>query len=67
MGGSVVRDPFMENMKELIEDWDLVDIKPIRDIFTWSNKKKWKGAHYNQVGSILSLEKYFSWESTNEI
>jgi hypothetical protein len=30
-------------MEELINDWDLVDIKSIRGIFTWTNKIIRKG------------------------
>jgi hypothetical protein len=36
-GGSMVRDPLREKVEELIEDWDLIDIKPIRGKYTWSN------------------------------
>ena len=38
-GGSKVRDPFSENLVDLISDWDLQDIKPIKGHYTWNNRR----------------------------
>eukprot|EP00253_Pinus_taeda_P022851 PITA_22851 len=38
-GGSIVRDPAREWVEDLMQDWDLLDIKPIKGTFTWSNKR----------------------------
>jgi hypothetical protein len=38
-GGSFVKDPFRENMEDLLSTWDLVDIKPIKGLCTCSNKR----------------------------
>jgi hypothetical protein len=38
-GGSPVRDPAREWVEDLIMDWDLEDIKPVRGKYTWSNKR----------------------------
>ena len=38
-GGSPVRDPVREWVEDIILGWDLIDIKPVKGKFTWSNKK----------------------------
>jgi hypothetical protein len=38
-GGSIVRSPAREWVEDLIQDWDLLDIKPSNGKCTWSNKK----------------------------
>jgi hypothetical protein len=38
-GGSVVRDPFKEKLEDLINGWELVDVKPTKGKFTWSIKR----------------------------
>lgn len=38
-GGTVVRDPAREWVEELIQDWDLMDVKPSKGNFTWTNKR----------------------------
>lgn len=38
-GGSVVRDPAREWAEDLIQDWDLLEIKPIFGKYTWTNKR----------------------------
>lgn len=38
-GGSVVRYPARECTEDLMQDWDLLDIKPIFGKYTWSNKR----------------------------
>jgi hypothetical protein len=38
-GGSTIKDPFREKMEDLIVEWDMVDIKPKKGKFTWSNKR----------------------------
>lgn len=37
--GSVVRDPTREWAEDLLQDWDLLDIKPSSSKFSWSNKR----------------------------
>jgi endonuclease/exonuclease/phosphatase family metal-dependent hydrolase len=38
-GGSIVRDLAREWAEDLMQDWDLLDIKPSTGKFTWSNKR----------------------------
>eukprot|EP00253_Pinus_taeda_P006650 PITA_06650 len=38
-GGSIVRDSATEWVEDLLQDWDLLDIKPVSGMFTWSNKR----------------------------
>lgn len=38
-GDSIVRDPFRERMEDLIADWDLVDVKPTKGKYSWSNRR----------------------------
>ena len=38
-GGCIVRDPAREWAEDLLQDWDLLDIKPSSGKFTWSNKR----------------------------
>ena len=38
-GGSIVRDPSLEWAEDIILGWDLVDIKPSKAKFTWTNKR----------------------------
>jgi hypothetical protein len=38
-GGSKVRDPFSENLTDLISDWDMQDIKPSKGKYTWNNRR----------------------------
>lgn len=43
-GGSKVRDPFSENLTDLMSDWDMEDIKPIKGNYTWNNR--WVGLQH---------------------
>eukprot|EP00253_Pinus_taeda_P009526 PITA_09526 len=38
-GGSIVRDPAREWVEDVMQDWDLLDIKPLKGKHTWSNKR----------------------------
>ena len=38
-GGTPVRDPTREWVEDIILGWDLIDIKPVKGKFTWSNKR----------------------------
>jgi hypothetical protein len=38
-GGNIVRDPMGGKMIDLINDWDLIDIKSVNGKYTWSNKR----------------------------
>ena len=42
-GGNPVRDPSREWVEDLISDWDLIDIKPRKGNFTWTNKRMGPG------------------------
>jgi hypothetical protein len=37
-GESIVRDPFREKSEDMINEWDLLDIKTIKGKYTWTNK-----------------------------
>jgi exonuclease III len=38
-GGNRVRDPFSEKLLDLISNWDLQDIKPLKGRYTWNNRR----------------------------
>jgi hypothetical protein len=38
-GGSRVRDPQSEKLSDLISEWDLQDIRPLKGKFTWNNRR----------------------------
>ena len=38
-GGSPVKDPAREWVEDIILGWDLIDIKPAKGKFTWTNKR----------------------------
>lgn len=38
-GGSIVRDPARESVEDLMQDWNLIDIKLTIGKYTWSNKR----------------------------
>jgi ribonuclease HI/exonuclease III len=38
-GGSIVRDPAREWVEDLMSTWDLMDIKPSKGRYTWTNKR----------------------------
>ena len=38
-GGTLVRDPSREWVEDIILGWDLIDIKPVKRKFTWTNKR----------------------------
>jgi len=38
-GGSKIKDPFSENLIDLILDWDMQDIKPSKGKYTWNNRR----------------------------
>ena len=42
-GGSNVRDPFGERLKDLISSWNLVNIKQRKGKCTWNNKRSGHG------------------------
>jgi len=37
-GGSIVRDPAREWAKDILQEWDMLDIKPSSGKYSWSNK-----------------------------
>jgi hypothetical protein len=52
-GGRFVRDPFREKLEELIVDWDLLDIKPIKGSILGPTK--------DQAPVILQLDLTYLW------
>jgi exonuclease III len=38
-GGSKIRDPFSENLSDLISEWDMQDVKPSKGKYTWNNRR----------------------------
>eukprot|EP00253_Pinus_taeda_P015209 PITA_15209 len=38
-GGSIVRDLTREWVEDLLQDWDMIDIKPSLGKYTWSNRR----------------------------
>jgi hypothetical protein len=38
-GGSIVRDPAREWVEDIVVAWDLLDIKPTKGRYTWTNKR----------------------------
>ena len=38
-GGNPIRDPAREWVEDLIAEWDLEDIKPLKGKYTWTNKR----------------------------
>ena len=48
-GGTYPRDPFVNTVGNLITQWDLVDFKPIRGKYTWSNNRSGE----NQISARL--------------
>ena len=42
-GGFTVRDPAREWVEDLIQHWDLLDIKPVKGKYTWTNRRAGSG------------------------
>jgi hypothetical protein len=38
-GGSIVRDPTREWVEDIAAAWDLLDIKPTKGRYMWTNKR----------------------------
>eukprot|EP00253_Pinus_taeda_P036438 PITA_36438 len=38
-GGTFLRDPFLSTVENLILQWDLVDFKPVKGEYTWTNNR----------------------------
>jgi hypothetical protein len=55
-GGSIVRDPAREWVEDLISTWDLMDIKPSRGRYTWTNKRVGPGHIAARLDRFLSAE-----------
>ena len=52
-GGSPVRDSSREWVEDIMLDWDLDDIKPTSDKFTWSNKRVGPGHISTRLDQFL--------------
>ena len=53
-----MRDPAREWVEDLIQDWDLLDIKPSRGKFTWSNKRERPGYIAARLDRFLIQSSY---------
>lgn len=42
-GGNIVRDPAREWVEDILQDWDMLDIKPSSGKYSWSNKRMGPG------------------------
>jgi len=38
-GATSQRDPFLATVENLIQQWDLVDFKPVKGEYTWTNNR----------------------------
>eukprot|EP00253_Pinus_taeda_P036276 PITA_36276 len=38
-GGIISRDPFLPFVEDLIQQWDLLDFKPKKGLYTWTNNR----------------------------
>ena len=52
-GGSIVQDPFGERLEDLMNTWKVIDIKPKKGKYTWSNKRFGPGHIAVRLGRIL--------------
>ena len=59
-GGSIVRDPSREWVEDIILGWDLIDIKPSRGIFTWTNKSLGLGHIASRLDRFLVHSSFLS-------
>ena len=61
-GGSIIKDPFGENLEDLMEKLDLLDPMPKNGKYTWNNKRAGPGhivARLNQfLVSTTFIQKY---------
>jgi exonuclease III len=57
-GGCIVRDPAREWVEDLIQDWDLLDVKPSRGKYTWSNKRVGPGHIAARLDRFLLQSSY---------
>jgi exonuclease III len=59
-GGSIVRDQAREWVEELISAWDLMDIKPTRGHYTWTNKRVGQGHIAARLDRFLVQSSFLS-------
>jgi hypothetical protein len=52
-GGSIVRDPAREWVEDLVSTWDLIDIKPAKGLYTWTNKRIGPGNIVSRLDRFL--------------
>jgi hypothetical protein len=57
-GGSCVHDPICE-MEDLILDWELSDVKPMKGKYTWSNKRSNPGQIVVRLDRFLIHNNFF--------
>eukprot|EP00253_Pinus_taeda_P034046 PITA_34046 len=66
-GGSIARDPTCEWVEDLLQDWDMIDIKPSSGKYTWSNKRLGPGADLHAASKNtwkqpVNGSAFFVWE-----
>jgi exonuclease III len=59
-GGSIVRDPAREWVEDIITAWELIDIKPIKGHYTWSNKRLGPGHIAARLDRFLVQSSYLT-------
>ena len=59
-GGSIVRDPAKEWVEDIITAWELIDIKPIKGHYTWSNKRLGPGHITARLDRFLVQSSYLT-------
>lgn len=53
-GGSIVRDPVRQWVEDLLQDWDMIDIKPSSGKYTWSNRRLGSGHIATRLDRFLA-------------
>ena len=57
-GGSIVRDLAREWVEELIQDWDMLDVKPPKGKYTWTNRRSGPGYIARRLDRFL-IQSFF--------
>lgn len=57
-GGNVVRDPAREWVEDIVQNWDLLDIKPSSGKYSWSNKRVGPGHIAARIDRFIIQSSY---------
>jgi hypothetical protein len=63
-GESIVRDPFREKSEDMINEWDLLDIKLVKGKYTWTNKRSGLGHIVSKLDRFLIHNSLLLWDFT---